>query len=213
MEIKNPEACLHYQDQLCNLSRKADSLPKESSHESPAGNEDRTTESELYRDLPAKDPPLLSSTPSLKAVEKKRTAGNNLKGSCSIMDFFNNYQNSQSSLEHKNVTNGYDVKTASSSGHPSTMDSNSTCNQIEQGAESCREEIDSNIGECSVPNMAHGRQAWDYNIDEIDHSVIGELPPEIQQEFQAWLRPHKRPNVPKSKRGSSITHYFLPDKK
>ncbi|MED6217596.1 hypothetical protein PIB30_019187 [Stylosanthes scabra] len=204
-EIKNPEACLHHQDPLCNLSRKADSLPKESSHESPAGNEDRTTESEPYRDLPAKDPTPLSSTPSLKTVEKKRTAGNNLKGSCSIMDFFNNYQNSQSSLEHKNVTNGHDVKTASSSGHPST--------QIEQAAESCREEIDSNIGECSVPNMPQGRQAWDYNIDEIDHSVIDELPPEIQQEFQAWLRPHKRPNVPKSKRGSSITHYFLPDKK
>ncbi|KAL1328379.1 DNA polymerase eta [Arachis hypogaea] len=211
-EIKNSEACLHEQDPLCNLSRKVDSLPKESSLESPAGSEDRTTKSEPYRELPAKDPRPLSSTPSLKAVEKKKTMGNNLKGNCSIMDFFNNYQNSQSSLEHKNVTNAHDVKTASSFGLPSTMDSYSTCNQIEQPAERCREEIDSNVGECSVPNMSQRRQAWDYNIDEIDHSVIEELPPEIQQEFQAWLRPHKRPNVPNSKRGSSITHYFLPDK-
>ncbi|RYR17249.1 hypothetical protein Ahy_B03g062018 isoform B [Arachis hypogaea] len=78
-EIKNSEACLHEQDPLCNLSRKVDSLPKESSLESPAGSEDRTTKSEPYRELPAKDPRPLSSTPSLKAVEKKKTMGNNLK--------------------------------------------------------------------------------------------------------------------------------------
>ncbi|XLR04207.1 hypothetical protein S83_070405, partial [Arachis hypogaea] len=35
-EIKNSEACLHEQDPLCNLSRKVDSSPKESSLESPA---------------------------------------------------------------------------------------------------------------------------------------------------------------------------------
>lgn len=52
--------------------------------------------------------------------------------------------------------------------------------------------------------------AWSYNIDEIDPSVIDELPPEIQQEVRAWIRPHKRHNT--VKRGSSIAHYFLPTK-
>ncbi|KAM7270694.1 hypothetical protein ACFE04_029908 [Oxalis oulophora] len=39
------------------------------------------------------------------------------------------------------------------------------------------------------------RDAWNYNIDEIDPAVMDELPPEIRQEIHAWLRPHKRPNT------------------
>ena len=159
------------------------------------------------------------------------------QGNCSIMKFFNNYQNSQSSLEHKNVTNAHGVETSSSLGNflipflcyaiPSlslipndintagsefatASDNYLTCNQVELPAESSHEEIDINSGGCSIPDMPRGRQAWGYKIDEIDLSVIDELPPEIQEEFRAWLRPHKRPNV--AKRGSSITHYFLPDK-
>lgn len=54
------------------------------------------------------------------------------------------------------------------------------------------------------------RDAWDYKIDEIDPTVFNELPPQIQQELQAWLRPQKRANLPK--RGSTIAHYFLPTK-
>jgi len=77
-------------------------------------------------------------------------------------------------------------------------------------AEHPHEEFDTNKSRCSVGNMPQGRQDWSYNINEIDPSIINELPPEIQQEFQIWLRPHKRPNV--AKRGSSITHYFSPDK-
>ncbi|XP_037496606.1 DNA polymerase eta isoform X2 [Jatropha curcas] len=50
------------------------------------------------------------------------------------------------------------------------------------------------------------REAWNYRIDEIDPSVIDELPPEIQNEIRVWLRPHKRPTV--VKRGSTIAHYF-----
>ncbi|XP_037496607.1 DNA polymerase eta isoform X2 [Jatropha curcas] len=50
------------------------------------------------------------------------------------------------------------------------------------------------------------REAWNYKIDEIDPSVIDELPPEIQNEIRVWLRPHKRPTV--VKRGSTIAHYF-----
>lgn len=102
-----------------------------------------------------------------------------------------------------NVTNN-------TSGSQSASDSNLACNQVEMPAENNHhEEIVTNNSECSISNMPQGRQAWGYNIDEIDPSIIDELPPEIQEEFRTLLRPHKRPNV--VKRGS-ITHYFLPDR-
>ncbi|KAI3794717.1 hypothetical protein L1987_37352 [Smallanthus sonchifolius] len=47
---------------------------------------------------------------------------------------------------------------------------------------------------------------WRYNVDEIDQSVVEELPPEIQAEVRTWLRPQKQANT--VKRGSSIAHYF-----
>lgn len=52
------------------------------------------------------------------------------------------------------------------------------------------------------------RIAWIYNIDEIDQAVINELPPEIQEEINAWVRPPKRPRT--LKKGYNISHYFLP---
>ncbi|KAL3523149.1 hypothetical protein ACH5RR_015983 [Cinchona calisaya] len=52
------------------------------------------------------------------------------------------------------------------------------------------------------------RNCWSYKIDEIEHSILNELPLEIQEEFNAWLRPQKRPNT--MKKGSSIVHYFSP---
>ncbi|KAI3798416.1 hypothetical protein L1987_33691 [Smallanthus sonchifolius] len=51
---------------------------------------------------------------------------------------------------------------------------------------------------------------WRYNVDEIDQSVVEELPPEIQEEVQTWLRPQKQANT--VKRGSSIAHYFSPNR-
>lgn len=47
---------------------------------------------------------------------------------------------------------------------------------------------------------------WKYNIHDIDHSVIDELPPEIQEEVRDWLRPHSR----LVKQRKSIAAYFLP---
>ncbi|XP_061358813.1 DNA polymerase eta [Gastrolobium bilobum] len=209
--IEHARACLDQQDPFCNLSRKVDGLTEESSIISPPGSEDIMTESEPCRDFLAKEPMLVSNTSRLKAVEKKKTAGKKLQGNCSIVNFFNNYRNSQSSLEQKNVINVHGVKISSSLGSPSASDSNFTCNQVELPAENSHEEIDTNNSGYSRANMPQGRQAWSYNIDEIDPSIIDELPPEIQDEFRAWLRPYKRTNV--VKRGSSITHYFLPDKK
>ena len=94
-----------------------------------------------------------------------------------------------------------------------TAGSQSTGNNYSTKKESHSEEIEPNNVGCSSAHMQvqHGIEAWSYKIDEIDPSVIDELPPEIQQEFRAWLRPHKRPNV--IKRGSSITHYFSPNNK
>ncbi|XP_059281768.1 DNA polymerase eta isoform X6 [Lycium ferocissimum] len=54
------------------------------------------------------------------------------------------------------------------------------------------------------------RPAWSYDIDEIDQDVLNELPQQIQEEVQAWLRPQKRSNT--VKRDLGITRYFLPAK-
>ncbi|KAL3379943.1 hypothetical protein AABB24_000544 [Solanum stoloniferum] len=54
------------------------------------------------------------------------------------------------------------------------------------------------------------RPAWSYDIDEIDQDILNELPKQIQEEVQAWLRPQKRPNT--VKRDLGITRYFLPAK-
>ncbi|XP_047150788.1 DNA polymerase eta isoform X2 [Vigna umbellata] len=197
-EMKHSSACLDPQDPLNHLSSKAEGLTEESSFMSPSGSEDRMTDGEPHRVLPAKDPSHVSNVSSLKAVGKKKRAGKMLHENCSIINIFNNYHNSRSSLEQKNVSNAHDIKI--SLGSQSADDSYSTCN----------EEIDTNKDGCSV-GVSQGREAWSsYNIDEIDPSIIDELPPEIQQEFRTLLRPQKRPNV--AKRGSSIKHYFLPDK-
>ncbi|KAK8552359.1 hypothetical protein V6N13_120764 [Hibiscus sabdariffa] len=48
------------------------------------------------------------------------------------------------------------------------------------------------------------REVWSYNIDEIDPTVMDELPQEIQDEIKAWVQPHKwRPNNNTARRGCS----------
>ncbi|CAL0329826.1 unnamed protein product [Lupinus luteus] len=179
--MKHSQDCVDQQDPLCNLSSKVDGLTEESSLISPTGSEDRRKQSEEHRDLPAKKP----------------------RGNCSITKFFNNYPNSQSSLEQKNVTNAQGSRSA----RGSYLTSDEV--EVEMSAASSHGDIVKNVAGCSAANIPHGRQAWSYNIDEIDPSIIRELPPEIQEEIQTWLQPQKRPNV--VKRGSSITNYFLPD--
>ncbi|KAJ0982898.1 hypothetical protein J5N97_011153 [Dioscorea zingiberensis] len=55
------------------------------------------------------------------------------------------------------------------------------------------------------------RTAWHLNVEDIDPSVIDELPLEIQREVRGWLHPPKR--VQAAKHCSQITQYFLPAKK
>lgn len=89
------------------------------------------------------------------------------------------------------------------SGFPSTSSIRSDPNQVEVTG------TNSSSGS-SAAHIEQQREAWGYKVDEIDPSVVDELPPDIQEEVRAWLRPHKRPNI--VKRGSSIAHYFLPAK-
>lgn len=48
--------------------------------------------------------------------------------------------------------------------------------------------------------------SWNFNAEEIDDSVVNELPPEIQEEVRGWVRSSKRSKT--ARRGSNISHYF-----
>ncbi|KAL8143170.1 hypothetical protein V2J09_016202, partial [Rumex salicifolius] len=58
-------------------------------------------------------------------------------------------------------------------------------------------------------NESASEQAWSLKPSEIDQTVIDELPPEIQEEVRAWLRPLKQSHANTTSR-SRITSYFLP---
>ena len=83
-------------------------------------------------------------------------------------------------------------------------------NQVQLPKETMAAETGPNDRRCSLGGGADRRETWSYKIDEIDPSVIDELPPEIRAEVQAWLRPQKPAKT--GKRGSSIAHYFSPMK-
>jgi DNA polymerase eta len=76
------------------------------------------------------------------------------------------------------------------------------------------------LAECSTNDGSNNldqnaQRAWNYKIDEIDHSIVNELPSEIQDEIRVWLQAHQQPSMVKRpsiiKRGS-IAHYFSPDR-
>ncbi|RVX02628.1 DNA polymerase eta [Vitis vinifera] len=83
-------------------------------------------------------------------------------------------------------------------------------NQVQLPKETMAAETGPNDRRCSLGGGAERRETWSYKIDEIDPSVMDELPPEIRAEVQAWLRPQKPAKT--GKRGSSIAHYFSPMK-
>lgn len=57
---------------------------------------------------------------------------------------------------------------------------------------------------------ANKTESWKYNADNIDLTVIDELPLEIQNELKEWLRPYKQAKMAKK---HSIADYFSPSKK
>ncbi|XP_024453355.2 DNA polymerase eta isoform X2 [Populus trichocarpa] len=76
------------------------------------------------------------------------------------------------------------------------------------------------LAECSTNDGSNNldqnaQRAWNYKIDEIDHSIVNELPSEIQDEIRVWLQARQQPSMVKRpsiiKRGS-IAHYFSPDR-
>lgn len=81
---------------------------------------------------------------------------------------------------------------------------------VQEPIESFLPETATNSGRSSSDQIQQTSEAWNYRIEEIDPTVIDELPLQIQDEIRAWLQPHKRRNI--VKRGSSIADYFLPSK-
>ncbi|XP_018812733.2 DNA polymerase eta isoform X1 [Juglans regia] len=164
---------------------------------------------EQQREFSGEESQIKYSTISLdRAVQKRKTSKD--KGTVSILKFFKNCDPSWSSKKQEHIEAVRDVKAASSDGFQST---GSVClepNHDELPKERLIEETGTNTGRSSLAHIEQEREAWGYKTDEIDPSVVDELPPEIQEEVRAWLRPHKRPNV--VKRGSSIAHYFFPAK-
>ncbi|XP_047954916.1 DNA polymerase eta [Salvia hispanica] len=117
--------------------------------------------------------------PRLKSDKKKRKTE---KGTSSILRFFGNQES------HANL------KTFPESG---TSSSGTPLDKIPQTTNGI------------APRTCNSRtDAWSYKSDEIDPSVLNELPLEIQAEVRAWMQPQKRANV--VKKGSSIAHYFSP---
>ncbi|KAL9456642.1 hypothetical protein AB3S75_005795 [Citrus x aurantiifolia] len=70
--------------------------------------------------------------------------------------------------------------------------------------------ISTTTDRCGSDQIQQRSESWKLRIEEIDPSVIDELPKEIQDEIQAWLRPNKRPH--RVKRGFTIADYFSPSK-
>ncbi|KAG8385081.1 hypothetical protein BUALT_Bualt03G0004400 [Buddleja alternifolia] len=129
--------------------------------------------------------------PGLKSEKQKRKLDQE-KGTPSILSFFNS-QGSCSFPEHAHIQTFQETGTSSSgklfeeNQHPETRTA---------------------PGTCKLGQDEYRTNGWSYKSDEIDPTVLSELPPEIQAEVRASLQPQKRVNT--VKRGSSIVHYFTP---
>lgn len=123
--------------------------------------------------------------PGLKSEKKKRKLE---KGTSSILRFFSS-QDSCSFPEHS------DLKTFQESASSSS-------------GKSPQEKIQQTMIGIS-PRISNSRtDAWSYKSDEIDPSVLNELPLEIQAEVRASIHPQKQTST--VRKGSSIVHYFSP---
>ncbi|CAH2046439.1 unnamed protein product [Thlaspi arvense] len=132
-----------------------------------------------------------SQSQSNKGTQIKKTGRkiNNSKeqnlGMPSIVDIFKNYNNA--TPQSKQETQEDSTVSSSTSKRANFSSSSSHCGEVNQD--------------------------WGYKIDEIDQSVMDELPVEIQRELRSFIRPNKRFNTGKGKSdgsASSIAHYFQP---
>ncbi|KAF3620333.1 DNA polymerase eta [Capsicum annuum] len=134
---------------------------------------------------------------SLESEEGKRKS-NKDKGMSTISRYFQS-QNSGDLLKAEHAS------TSKLSESPSLSD-----HQSEPPQENSPARGESNVDARLCSHIKLKRPAWSYDIDEIDQDVLNELPKQIQEEVQAWLRPQKRPHT--VKRDSGIARYFLPAK-
>ncbi|KAJ7969409.1 DNA polymerase eta [Quillaja saponaria] len=213
MSMKYTLARFDKQDPCCLLSKQVDGLTPESSLLPPSdfhsGSGSHTAITQPREEGPVEESRTSYDMPNLEQLEQKRRTTKE-KGKSSILRLFQNYSSSCSSSEHKDVENAKVIKTSSVGSQSVSITSSSKGNQIELPKENPLQDTRTNNGGCVSSHMTQGRESWSYKVDEIDPSVLDELPAEIQEELRSWLRPHKRPNV--VKRGSSIAHYFLPNK-
>lgn len=96
---------------------------------------------------------------------------------------------------------------------------NSFCSYVEYKKHSDRKQIGRQGGcgergidkDCHYSRSQDGHNTWGINAEDIDPSVLDELPVEIQREIREWVHPRKRTNI--SRKCSSIVHYFSPAEK
>ncbi|XP_077244407.1 Y-family DNA polymerase H isoform X2 [Tasmannia lanceolata] len=178
---------------------------------SPSGSESCSgmNQGEQQRESPHKEMITEKTMPSLdRFVRKSEIREHKVeKGNCSILRFFHGGNPSCSPSKRKH--DGFIPDTLPLS--PSGSESNSGVNRIVQQRISSHEEVVTDNATPSLDRVARTNEIWEYKVEEIDPNVIDELPLEIQEEVRGWFRPLKRANT--VKRGSSISHYFLPAKK
>ncbi|CAL9058190.1 DNA polymerase eta-like isoform X1 [Musa acuminata AAA Group] len=122
----------------------------------------------------------------------------------SILKFF---QSSNSSFHTMNqACERSSLDQASSSSFPE-CEEHSDLEQIDEQVGFSEDRIDSD----GHHNQTRNGYTWGINMENIDPSVLDELPMEIQREIREWFHPPKRANT--SRKGSSIVHYFSPVKK
>lgn len=143
------------------------------------------------------DYPTEKTRDSLESEEGKRKS-NKEKGMSTISRYFQS-QHSGALLKVEHASTSKQSESSSLSDH-----------QIELPQENSPARGESSVDAHLYSQIKLKRPAWSYDIDEIDQDVLNELPKQIQEEVQAWLRPQKRPNT--VKRDLGITRYFLPAK-
>uniref|UniRef100_A0A5B7B7D7 DNA polymerase eta n=1 Tax=Davidia involucrata TaxID=16924 RepID=A0A5B7B7D7_DAVIN len=188
---KKQDTCLmvrsaYGQDPSRSSKQIQDGFTRETSPVSSSGTESclLSNQSEPQTEIPGEETRMKYAMRSVKPQEQKRKRLKE-KGTSSILRFFQSHNScSPSKQEHFETVQ-------------------------ETKASSCSE-IGTNSGTYTLGQDERRRDAWSYKMDEIDPAVVDELPPEIQEELWAWLRPHKQANI--AKQGSSIAHYFLPTK-
>ncbi|XP_065025888.1 DNA polymerase eta isoform X5 [Musa acuminata AAA Group] len=122
----------------------------------------------------------------------------------SILKFF---QSSNSSFHTMNqACERSSLDQASSSSFPE-CEEHSDLEQIDEQVGFSEDRIDSD----GHHNQTRNGYTWGINMENIDPSVLDELPMEIQREIREWFHPPKRANT--SRKGSTIVHYFSPVKK